>query len=285
MKKIISILLMLVFILSLSVNVFADIGPKPSVNISFSGADGKKYFATLLSEKSKYGPWSSERDWVYDNLTDDEKKVSDLLSKYEDTDGYYFIGNVAECTETNEYKWTYYPPEPFKILVYFSESDSYFVSPIYSRYAFDSYYKIDLSKTEENTLVVKEKYDYTPEIISLAARIIATILIELLIAVIFGYREKRLFLFIAAVNCVTQILLNIALNFINYKIGSMAFVFFYILLEIAVFAIEAVIYSRFFKKFSEKEQPKSKAVLYSLIANTTSFALGLWLSHLIPGIF
>ncbi len=285
MKKIISVLLTLVLILSLSIEAFADIGPKPSVNINFSGADGKRYFVTLLSEKAQYGPWSSERDWVYDNLTDDEKAVSDLLSEYEDTDGYYFIGNVAECTESNEYKWTYYPPDPFKILVYFSENDSYLVSNIYSRYAFDSYYEIDLSKSDANTLDVKEKYDYTPEIISLAARIIATILIELLIAVIFGYREKRLLLFIAAVNCVTQILLNITLNFINYKSGSMAFVFFYILLEIAVFAIEAVIYFRFFKKFSEKEQPKGKTVFYAFLANSVSFAAGLWLSHIIPGIF
>ena len=285
MKRIISILLTLILILSFSVEAFADIGPKPSVTINFSKANGRKYFVTLLSEKSQYGPWSSERDWVYDNLTDDEKLISDMLSEYFDTDGFYYIGNVEECTETNEYKWTYYPPEPFKILVYFSESDSYLVSPIYTRYAFDSYYKIDLSKTEENTLVVKEKYDYTPEIISLAARIIATILIELLTALVFGYREKRLFIFITAVNCATQILLNIALNVINYKIGSMAFVFFYIVLEIAVFAIEAVIYSLSFKKFSEKEQPKGKTIFYAFAAKGASFALGLWLSHIIPGIF
>ena len=65
----------------------------------------------------------------------------------------------------------------------------------------------------------------------------------------------------------------------------MAFVFFYIVLEIAVFAIEAVIYSLSFKKFSEKEQPKGETVFYALAANGVSFALGLWLSHIIPGIF
>lgn len=280
MKRIISILLTLILILSFSVEAFADIGPKPSVTVNFSKANGRKYFVTLLSEKSQYGPWSSERDWVYDNLTDDEKLISDMLSEYLDTDGFYYIGNVEECTETNEYKWTYYPPDPFKILVYFPESDSFLTSPIYTRYAFDSYYDMDLE-----TSSINKSYDYLPEIFSLSARIVLTIFIELLIALVFGYREKRLFIFITAVNCATQILLNIALNVINYKIGSMAFVFFYIVLEIAVFAIEAVIYSLSFKKFSEKEQPKGKTIFYALAANGVSFALGLWLSHIIPGIF
>lgn len=280
MKRIISILLTLILILSFSVEAFADIGPKPSVTVNFSNSNGRKYFVTLLSEKSQYGPWSSEHDWVYDNLTYDEKLISDMLSEYLDTDGFYYIGNVEECTETNEYKWTYYPPEPFKILVYFPESDSFLTSPIYTRYAFDSYYDMDLE-----TSSINKSYDYLPEIFSLSARIVLTIFIELLIALVFGYREKRLLFFIVAVNCATQILLNIALNVINYKIGSMAFIFFYIVLEIAVFAIEAVIYSLSFKKFSEKEQPKGKTIFYALAANGVSFALGLWLSHIIPGIF
>ena len=33
------------------------------------------------------------------------------------------------------------------------------------------------------------------------------------------------------------------------------------------------------------EQEKRRGVSYALVANTTSFAIGLWLAHLIPGIF
>lgn len=53
-----------------------------------------------------------------------------------------------DCTETSEFKWTYYPPQRFKILVYFPETDSFAVSGIYERYAFDSYYKVDAGDIE-----------------------------------------------------------------------------------------------------------------------------------------
>ena len=90
---------------------------------------------------------------------------------------------------------------------------------------------------------------------------------------------------LAVVNIVTQVTLNVALNIINYNSGSMSFTFSYVLFELLVFAIEAVAYAVLLKKFSSKEQKKGRAVGYAFIANTASFALGLWLAHIIPGIF
>ena len=95
-----------------------------------------------------------------------------------------------------------------------------------------------------------QSYDYTWEIISLIARIILTIALELGIALLFGYREKKVLGFLAVANVLTQVTLNVALNIINYNSGALTFTFSYVLFEILVFAIEAVAYSVLLMKFS-----------------------------------
>ena len=287
LRKIVSILFSLILIISLPVTAKADIGPKPSVRITFTGIEGETYYGTLLSERRSTGPatawdgYEDYRDWKPEN----EKPIWEEFIGYEDADGYYFLQEWWDCSETNQLNWTYYPPNPFKILLYFPETDTFYVSPIYERYAFDSYFTVDLSDYDTSPITAHKSYDYTWELISLAARIVLTIALELAIALFFGYREKKALAFLAIVNVITQVTLNVALNIINYKSGSMGFTFSFICMEIVVFAIEAIAYKSLLQRFSTAEQEKRRGVSYALVANTASFAIGLWLAHLIPGIF
>lgn len=286
MKKILSLLLCIAVFLSIAVTASADIGPKPSVRITFEGVEnGTEYYGTLLSERKSTGP-ASAWDGVpgHEDHYNYSYELWKIFADYTDTDGYYFLQEVWDCTETNQLNWTYYPPSPFKILLYFPNTDTYYVSDIYERYAFDSYYTVNLSDLSSDTMTAEESYNFTWEIISLLARIVATILLEIAIAFIFGYREKKALRFIAVVNIITQIALNVALNIINYNMGSMAFTFFFIIMEIAVFALEAVIFALLLKRFTAKSD-KARSTAYAFAANTASFAIGLWLSHIIPGIF
>ena len=87
-------------------------------------------------------------------------------------------------------------------------------------------------------------------------------------------------------NVITQVILNVFLNLVNYTSGSLAFILMYINAEIIVFVIEAVIYAGILPEPAEGEKPKrGKAVLYALTANAVSFALGFAIAWLIPGIF
>ena len=287
LRKMISLLFCMILIISLPVTAKADIGPKPSVRITFTGIEGETYYGTLLSERRSTGPatawdgYEDYRDWKPEN----EKPVWEKFISYEDTDGYYFLQEWWDCSETNQLNWTYYPPNPFKILLYFPETDSFYVSDIYERYAFDSYFTVDLSAYATTPITARQSYDYTWELISLGARIVLTIVLELAIALVFGYREKKALSFLAIINVITQVTLNVALNIINYKSGSMGFTFAFICMEILVFAIEAISYKALLHRFSEKEKVEHRGVTYALVANTASFAIGLWLAHLIPGIF
>lgn len=288
MKKARFILLFaLILMLMFPSAAYGDMGPKPSVVIDFIGLEGKTYYVTLLSKVKSTGPYSAVNDnrRSYDLYREDDKDYDIFLkfAEYEDNDGFYFLQFFKDCSQTQQFSWTYYPPEEFKILIYFPDTDSFIVSDkSYERYAFDSYF---IATVSGSTVSVVKSYDYTNETISLIVRIVLTIASESGVALLFGFRERRQIRFIILVNLITQVMLNVALNIINYQSGEMAYIMFYILLEILVFIIEAIIYNRYLRGQSIKEVPKWKPGLYAFAGNGLSFILGIYLSYWVPGIF
>lgn len=270
----------------------ADIGPKPSVTVTFEGIEEETYYATLLSERESTGPASAyDGGYASYRAGDEGYDIWKKFVEYEDSDGYYFLQEFWECSDDNEFRWGYYPPTPFKILLYFPEYDSFAVSGIYERYAFDSYYTVDLegydiqSVTANAVLTADKSYDFTWELVSLGVRIVLTILAELAIAFLFGLRGKKQLQLLTVINVITQVVLNVLLNIVNYNKGQYAFVFYYILWEILVFAMEAVVYAVVLSKESFGSALKGKVIFYALVANVVSFIVGLWLAQQIPGIF
>ena len=180
-----------------------------------------------------------------------------------------------KVSDTNEIAWTYYPPGRFKILLYYPETGTFVSSGIYERYAFDTYYTVDMKGIDIHDVEYNEElstnerieayrsYEYCQEMIGLAVRIVLTIVIEMLVALLFGFREKKQLVILAVVNIITQILLNVGLNIINYNSGSMAFSIFYVLLEIVVFILEAILYCTLLKKASITKKKNWYYVLYS----------------------
>ena len=274
---------------------YADTGPKPSVNISFSGLDNMTYYVTLLSKTNSTGPYSSyEQD---SDRWEEGAENYDVFKKflsYKDSDGYYFLQFFKKCSNNSTFSWTYYSPSDFKILMYFPEADTFAISgEAYERYAFDSYYNVDCSKLSINTsispmtIAAERSYYYSGEALSMFARIAITIVIELIIALFFKYRTRSHIAAICITNVVTQSILNLLLNLIVYNKPQNRFIFYYVLLELVVFFIEAMIYSVLFsrwERYGEGYDVGNPAV-YSFTANAASFAAGFWLSHLIPGIF
>lgn len=296
-KKILFIMIciMSVFV-GISITAYGDIGPKPSVVINFEGLENEKYYVTLLSEVTSTGPHSVLGEHPGNQRYHEDDKDYDIWMKfvsYKDKDGYHFLQYFSDCTETSQFTWGYYPPRKFKILLYFPEYDKFVVSEeVYERYAFDSYYFVDAkgldiqAETSDLSIKAVRNYEYKWELVSLFARIIATIIVEILMALLFGFRSKKQLLVIGTVNIITQSILNILLNIFNYNQGSMAFVFHYVWMELLVFAIEAAAYSALLHKYSAREPVKRWAVpLYALAANAVSFGAGLYISFLIPGIF
>ena len=278
-----------------SIPAFADTGPKPSVVITFKGLEQTSVYATLLSKSSGYGPYqaySGDPSSASYKAGDKDFEIWEKFVAYKDTDGFYFLQHFSVPDDASVYKWTYHPPQEFKILLYFPETDSFAISDTsYERYAFDSYFELDATNlnsaaSSPPTFHVEKSYSYGKELLSLGARILITVVLELLIALLYGYRTKKALWLITFTNIATQIVLNLLLNSLNYRFASFTYFLIYLGLEILVFVLEAGIYQ--FTLGTDNAKPwagKGRPVEYALVANAFSFIAGFGLAFLIPVVF
>ena len=296
----------------------ADQGPKASLRILFENMREELCYGTLLSEKDSTGPssaWDGNERHARHNENENysyetfDYETWKAFVEYEDADGYYFLQEGWVVSETKKIEWTYYPPNKFKILLYYPETGTFVVSDIYERYAFDTYYTVDMQGVRMGNVEYDENlstderieayrndelstndrinayrtYQYAAEAAAFAVRVLLTVAIELVIALCFGFRKKKQVLLLVVVNVVTQILLNLMLNAMLYDFEET--VVFYVLLELLVFVLEAFAYCRWMKKYAEKERGNRYYVVYALVANVASFVSGIYLANIIPWVF
>ena len=288
---------MIFAVTALPITANADMGPKPSVRIQFKNMGDDLCYGTLLSKEACTGParvWdgTSRNEQLYDLDRDIWKAFVD----YKDPDGYYFLQRGWTVSATGEIAWTYYPPGNFKILLYYPETKTFVSSGIYERYAFDTYYTVDMEGVRIGSVEYNEdlstnerinayrSYNYRKELLSLAVRILLTIALEMAVALLFGFLQKKQLKILAHVNITTQLLLNLLLNIIHYNAGPLIFIISYVFFEVIVFALEAGLYCKLLKKVSEKEE-NWYYILYSFVANSASFWVGYYLATVLPGIF
>lgn len=154
----IRVLCALFVFMALPVTIHADIGPKASVHIQFKNMPDELCYGTLLSEKESTGP-ASVWDGIKEHARKDEE-TSDIWNafvNYKDSDGYYYLQQHYKVSDTNEIAWTYYPPGRFKILLYYPETGTFVSSGIYERYAFDTYYTVDMKGIDIHDIEYNEE--------------------------------------------------------------------------------------------------------------------------------
>ena len=286
-RKLLVFLLFVALLCAMSVTVFADMGPKPSVRVTFKNLPEGPVYGTLLSKTSSTGPasaWDGDPEHAYIQPGAEDSSVWQAFVDYQDPDGYYFLQWYWDCA-AEPLEWTYYPPSDFKILLYFPESGTFASSQICQRHAFDSYFNATL-KNGVLTAKVNNQVQLT-EVWGLLCRMAITVAVELLIGLLFWPWEKDVFRLLIWVNIFTQLLLNLALNvYANFHgTGLFSLAPFYFLLEVAVMAIETRAYNKRMPDAVGGEIPMGKALGYSMVANIASFALGLVLVRQMPWMF
>lgn len=287
------VLVMLSAVALFAVTAQADTGPKPSVRVNFTHMDDQLCYATLLSQAPSTGPhsvWDGDPAHIF--APDIPSDIFHAFASYEDPDGFYFLQVAWQIQQSKGFAWTYYPPSPFKILLYYPETGQFVSSGIYERYAFDSYYTVDMDgvnihevSQQSPVLTAQRTYQYRQELLSLAARILITILVEMGIALLFGFRDRKALLWLAGINIVTQVLLNLLLNLVHYHSGALMFVFYYLLFECIVFLLEACFYALCMNRLTDQSHRTGFYILYALVANAASFGAGFGIARLMPGIF
>lgn len=222
----------------------ADTGPKPSVRVTFENMGDELCYGTLLSKTPSTGPtraWDGTEDGkpIFNGV---KETVWRAFTEFKDEDGFYFLQWFRRADENKALNWTYYPPQTFKILLYYPDratksgaadnsaggatrdsettaaSGAFCVSAVLKKYAFHSYFTVNMADIADNTggnlitatpLPVTQNYDYSAEILGFFVRFIVTLGVETLLALAFGLRTKRAFLTVLAANGVTQIALNL----------------------------------------------------------------------------
>lgn len=326
------VLLAPAFLRTETIKASADTGPKPSVSVTFENMGDELCYGTLLSKTPSTGPaeaWDGTEDGKYFFNGADET-VWRAFVEFKDEDGFYFLQWFWRADEKKTLNWRYYPPQTFKILLYYPDratesgaadnsaggatrdsktsaaSGAFCVSDVLERYAFHSYYFVDMRNVQSETIGTIAKisatqgYDYSAEILGFFVRFIITLGVETLLALAFGLRTKRAFLTVLAANGVTQIALNLLLN-VRLHFNNVYGVFpLYFFAELFVFVAEAALYCFIFGKRknggvsgSADENggkaaiaySKKRLILYAFTANLVSFCIGLPLAILLPAVF
>ena len=325
------VLLAPAFLRTETIKASADTGPKPSVHVTFENMGDELCYGTLLSKTPSTGParaWDgTEGGKFYEGA---DEAVWRAFTEFKDEDGFYFLQWFWRTDENKALNWTYYPPQTFKILLYYPDratksgaadnssgastrdsettaaSGAFCVSDVLERYAFHSYYFVNMAEIADNTggaaipLPVTQGYDYSAEILGFFVRFIITLGVETLLALAFGLRTKRAFLTVLAANGVTQVALNLLLNVRLHFNNLYGVIPLYFFAELFIFAAEAALYCFILVKRknggvsgSADENggkaaivySKKRLILYAFTANLISFCIGLPLAILLPAVF
>lgn len=325
------VLLAPAFLRTETMKASADTGPKPSVHVTFENMGDELCYGTLLSKTPSTGParaWDgTEGGKFYEGA---DEAVWRAFTEFKDEDGFYFLQWFWRTDENKALNWTYYPPQTFKILLYYPDratksgaadnsaggatrdsktsaaSGAFCVSDVLERYAFHSYYFVDMRNVQSETIGTIAKisatqgYDYSAEILGFFVRFIITLGVETLLALAFGLRTKRAFFTVLAANGVTQIALNLLLNVRLHFNNLYGVIPLYFFAELFIFAAEAALYCFILGKRKNGGESgsadenggkaaivysKKRLILYAFTANLVSFCIGLPLAILLPAVF
>ena len=274
------------------VTALGDMGPKPRIEIDFDNVDGPCYVTLLFSpdclygeDSLSYGPWH-----VASIDTHSQDAIVNKFLDYKDEDGYRFVyrGSIDDVQVKDEvsnsivsitpsstqYKWGYMRPEKFKVLIYNADKDEFLVSEPCEAYAFEAIYRTDLQaamKGEGLVLVASGQYMHNAP--SFLSRMLATVLIEIVVAFFFSIRDKNSLLLILIMNVITQIGLNLGLVFLEYCNGWFAMLAAFALMEVMIILIEAGVYMKKLPVYNP-DYTKGKVLIYTIVANLVSYGLG-----------
>lgn len=321
MKKRIIPALLIAILLTVwsSTPVSADMGPKPTTTVYFSGVTGECY-GTLLADTTTNGPhgvWDDSEAFRAYEPDDPMYAIWEKMLSYRDSDGFYFWQRVFDCTDGAKLYWGYYPPERFKVLIYFPATDSFAVSDILERTEFYSVFNVSVENmataaaapteplTEPTTEAPTQAKTEAPLDSSAATQPAAapqitsaksagifgdlwanvwhalplfllhlalTVGIEILMAVLFGFRKGRLLGCVALTNAVSLTLLHAVLLLCGGVWIKAPASPLYIAAEVLVTACEAAVYCLRFPKLGA-EKPRRRIIIYAAAANAVTYAL------------
>jgi len=262
--------------------VSADAGPKASITVRVENLpEGEVYLDLLIEqppiEDGEYGYRYGEYEWGVDPDYYDQKMLSILKA--------YNVGgwrpmlvtgstlpmwgelrlNTRDGSAVSEFGYMGVPNR-FKIIAV-SESGEVVVSNVIDKRTFESVVFFDFS-----TGVAKEQAPMLPWIKRFAIALAVTLIIEGLILLLFRFSLKQNWKPFLLINIFTQIGLHLGIVLTQLALGTFFAFAAYIILEVIILIVEAVLFAKFLKQHS-----KLRRVMYAITANILSFIAGIFI--------
>lgn len=241
--------------------VLADMGPKPTADIELT-LDGRQInteaYGVLLScmeERHDYG------------RCDMPGEVCRMFNETVIQDSCTWRWNKLAWggCETGSCHFHYHLPERFRLAVYIPELDQTFITDPVTRKGFHSSFSTDLSMDGTGTIVETTPLYKLPKISSFIFALIATLLIEMIVAVIIFWIlkvDKKNLLWVALMNIISLPVVWFVFPIISIVqlmiVGA----------ELFAFAFEAS-FLHYIAKLSLK-----RSIITSLVLNIASFVIG-----------
>ena len=265
-KKILLVLMMLV------THPAINNGYHQATRIEIDGINEECY-GTLLSSKAESGYWSSQM--VVDLRAPD--KVLYAFQNYEDPDRYLYLNYLQDVSEGLLY-WMNYPPEEFKLLLYYPDSDTFVNSDTtYTRYALTSTYH---ARIENGVIHLDENYNYLQLILLTIVRILIGLAVTILIVRLYGKIRPKDIKLVFLTSLIYQVVLNVLISIYSFKNGFSIVEYFMFL---------AVPYILFFlwqgHLYSTKAEAIPNAYYCSFFSNLCAYCVGLALVDFVPKLF
>ena len=181
-----------------------------STKIDIEGIEGTCY-GTLLSRRAVSGKLSA-RDPFNQPVPE---KVKEFFLNFKDEDSYFFL-NYLQDVSGGLLDWRNYPPEEFKVLLYFPDSDTYYVTEKETRYSLTSPF---LLKLEDESLRISRNYDYLALILRIIFRTAVPLLMAVLISIFIGRPVAGQWKNILLINLIPLLILNIIIAIYSFKVG------------------------------------------------------------------
>ena len=264
--------ILLVTMLLIGTGIGITNGYFQATRIEFEG-NGSECYATLLSRYTVSGTWSTQLQY---DLNAPEEVIA-FFDAYKDPDPYFYLNYFQDVSEGLLY-WPYYPPDDFKVLVYFPDTGlSMATDQAYHRYALTSTYKAIISDGE---ILLKPNYDYAKLIAITSFRIITGIAVSLLLSFLLGKPMHSELKYIICSTVLFQVLLNLVISFYSFRHGfSMVEYYLFVWLAYLPFSLlQGYLYAR---RAYSIESP----YFVALFSNVAAYALGMFLVDNFPKLF
>lgn len=272
-KKIIYLLSIFIIVFSAVLPAYADMGPKRTITIIVPVESNETIYAALYTPTEHFNP-------VRYGDRDVDEAIFKIFSDHAIGENMYFTEEVWNIYESHNKVYTgYIPPDNFKLVLYYPQTGKFLESDICGLYAFDSRYIVFLSDTKTK-LLLEEKYDFSSIISNSLMRLVGTLIVESLLALVFGIWGVKPMMVILGTNVVTQLILNLLLGRYIYKSGGgFGYLFLFFFLEIIIIVAESIVYACTLPNLCHKQGKiakdisRKKAVGYSITANLVSWLI------------